>query len=313
MDEKPRNIRPEKIGGRRIASGSRRLHPPPDTAPGYWWLTRSEPGPASQLDRLRQELLDCAADSPRQVAIEFSDEGEPWPLTGGDGPAWNRAPWKMVIWIGEPKEFEATLLRVVADSLVGSTLLEGATLNLLPIWGGNPDLQREQMTAIERLLASPPPARGQPLSDQACYFAVRAAAFAQGVPNKDKVSSTQETWPPDAGWHFQPGRFAFAFRVGKINGIKASLLDELRKARGPIHKDQLLKKVWPDSILEEGTLRGHISKVRDLLRSTFGLTKKEDPLPEQDHGKNLGWKIDEEMLIRISAESAPLPTDSQRT
>jgi hypothetical protein len=91
-----------------------------------------------------------------------------------------------------------------------------------------------------------------------------------------------EAWPPDDGWHFQPGRAAFHGVVFSISGKPHKLLQELARARRPLNRDELGDAISRDSNLEAGTIRGYLSDIRKILRSAFGLSEEQDPIPRID-------------------------------
>ena len=108
-----------------------------------------------------------------------------------------------------------------------------------------------------------------------------------------------DPWPPDNGWHFRPGEFAFGGRKGKLTGKLWLLLKTLVEARRALTAENLRDVVWEHN--EDCTvknIRTHLSMLRTVLRTTYDLPNDLDLIPSADVGVLAAWRLDELRLIR---------------
>ncbi len=124
-----------------------------------------------------------------------------------------------------------------------------------------------------------------------------------GSGNPQSVTDEDERWPPDDGWRFRPGEFAFGGGQGKISGKAAKLLQRLAKARRALTLDDLRTDVWGDDDCSDGNIRTHLTKVRDALRGAFRLRKEVDPVPCIARGEgSAAWQLDQSVLSAHTSE-----------
>jgi hypothetical protein len=114
-----------------------------------------------------------------------------------------------------------------------------------------------------------------------------------------KKSNRRQSWPPDAGWHFREGEYAFAWRKAPIRGKPSILLKLLASSAGPVSRAIITARLWPrgDAPLGvEEAIRQHLLKVRNNLKCRFSLSDAADPIPHVDFGAQTAWRIDEKAL-----------------
>ncbi|MSR59243.1 MAG: helix-turn-helix domain-containing protein [Planctomycetaceae bacterium] len=120
-------------------------------------------------------------------------------------------------------------------------------------------------------------------------------------------SARGASWPPDFGWHFQPGGFAFRGIRGELNGIPLRLLEALAKApRGKsLPESDLRNAGWDEAdapSVENATIRAHLATVRKALRNAFGISAKDDPIPVKDRtAERRGWMLDSDLLLSFAS------------
>lgn len=103
------------------------------------------------------------------------------------------------------------------------------------------------------------------------------------------------TTPPK--WLFFPGEAAFGGTRFAIAGIPMQLLRALAESRRGMSANDMLDTIWGrDKTIGLTTLRSHISRLRNRLRTEFGLRSNVDPIPRIDHGQSLAWKLDDSVL-----------------
>lgn len=124
----------------------------------------------------------------------------------------------------------------------------------------------------------------------------RALKRKSGSPAGAAGGDTAPAWPPDEGWHFRPGEYAFLRQQAEARGKSWQLLKTLAEARRALTQRDLMSGIWKLQKVSDSNLRGLLSKTRNLLRHDFGLSKDVDPIPAVDAGESVAWKIDEELL-----------------
>ena len=122
------------------------------------------------------------------------------------------------------------------------------------------------------------------------------AVVPSNKPDKTTTAEEKESlWPPDDGWHFQPGRFAFRQRWYDLKGKPLALLERFVQARGvALTLDELKADVWAvdDRDPEETTIRTTISALRTKLKAVvqeLNINDIADPLPRVDAR---AWRLD---------------------
>jgi len=115
-----------------------------------------------------------------------------------------------------------------------------------------------------------------------------------------KAGNPAVGWPFDRGWCFVEGTFAFRGLVGRCKGKVWETLKLLAESNGvPVARDVIRETVWPgeDALeVDDVNIRQVITKVRQLLRRTFGLSPDDDPVLLADCRQRSAWRIDEELL-----------------
>lgn len=114
-----------------------------------------------------------------------------------------------------------------------------------------------------------------------------------------------EDWPPDDGWHFKDGLIA-AFD-SKVFDVKSGTQFRLLKAltgRFPRPEPRLIEAGWPGDTSGKKNLQNHLSQLRKVLRTAFGLEANEDPIPPQGRGRDVAWRLDSELLKKGSKKGA---------
>lgn len=113
------------------------------------------------------------------------------------------------------------------------------------------------------------------------------------------VEETQpQEWPPDELWNFQPGEAAFLRVCFPVSGKLARLLTFLAGSRRGVTLKEMSDEVSPGAQVEDGTVRGYLSDLRKLLRTTFTIAESDDPIPQVDVAPKAAWKLDSEKLSR---------------
>lgn len=110
------------------------------------------------------------------------------------------------------------------------------------------------------------------------------------------INESPPEWPPDAGWHFRPGEFAFRGVRGRAVGKVWAMLKLLATASAPVCRDSIRTTVWPED--QQGTtddvaISQTIKKARAIVRATFGLAAGVNPFPSVDFGARAAWRFDE--------------------
>lgn len=112
------------------------------------------------------------------------------------------------------------------------------------------------------------------------------------------------TWPPDDGWHFRPGEFAYRGKRGKAVGKIWEMLKLLATARAPVDRDSIRAAVWPEDIqglTEDQAISQTIKKGRAVIRAAFRLPASVNPIPSVDFGQRAAWRIDEGVIESSAA------------
>jgi hypothetical protein len=165
------------------------------------------------------------------------------------------------------------------------------------------DLFSASVVAIDHRLAELLHSQQQTTQDDSLpdVFGVSARDAAIGGVKEPIPEPTEtEPWPPDDGWNFRPGEFAFAGKTGKLKGKLWKLLKALAEADAPVTPEELFVQVWSEVDPGENAhnnLRNHLTRLREALRLAFGLDHDVDPIPAQDKGELLAWKLDNECLL----------------
>ena len=93
-------------------------------------------------------------------------------------------------------------------------------------------------------------------------------------------------WPPDNGWHFQLGRFAFRGHVCEVRGKPLKLLQEFVKSKGvALAHEDFVNRLWDDPDTGYETVRSTVKTLRKALRQlvqALNLKDIDDPLPSVD-------------------------------
>lgn len=115
------------------------------------------------------------------------------------------------------------------------------------------------------------------------------------LPTNATIGEQRADWPPDAEWRFQPGEAAFLGQRFPIEGKPAQLLEVLAYARRPQTADELADTISTDNyVVLSKTIRGYLTRIRDVLRPAFGLEDAFNPIPFVDNGVVRAWKLDSE-------------------
>ena len=116
----------------------------------------------------------------------------------------------------------------------------------------------------------------------------------------EKIDEKTDPWPPDDGWHFRPGEFAFGGMKGELTGKLWMLLKAFAEARRSLTSSDLLDDVWGhNETCTEQNLRNHLSRLRTALRNVYDLAENVDPIPAVDKGNLAAWRLEEKRLIRV--------------
>lgn len=101
---------------------------------------------------------------------------------------------------------------------------------------------------------------------------------------------SKEHWVKSAGWSFGPGQFAYYGRVFDLSGMQLKLLKALagRKRRWTIA--ELKSDVWEGREVEDGSIRGDISRLRTLLRELLKIPDDFDPISQKGSQYSLDLK-----------------------
>jgi hypothetical protein len=104
-------------------------------------------------------------------------------------------------------------------------------------------------------------------------------------------------WPPDDGWHFQPGGAAFNGKVFEIAGQSWKLLRMFAEKGQPVSWTEISEHLAsdPNIQLEKENVKVHVSDLRTILRRHFDCGKS-DPIPRVDRGQQLAWRLDHSAL-----------------
>lgn len=129
-------------------------------------------------------------------------------------------------------------------------------------------------------------------------------------PNDSVDQPVAEPWPPDGGWHFHGGRFAFRCRTGRVAANAMRLLRAFTDKGRRLNRDAVKEAVWGNTPKSDQQMRTVIKAVRDALRDAFALSD-EDPVPHEDKGELAVWWVDHDLLTR-AAETPEKPTQNQR-
>jgi hypothetical protein len=108
------------------------------------------------------------------------------------------------------------------------------------------------------------------------------------------MSETTATLFTQGEWDLrEPGMAVFRNVCFPVTGAARRLLCRLVRARGTaIHKDDL-KAAVGDPMMLDGTLRGHATDLRAILRAALGdLGIPADPVPSADRGEAGGYRLD---------------------
>ena len=138
-----------------------------------------------------------------------------------------------------------------------------------------------------------PMAKGSQATEQPVQQAEGRATNPDGTSNKN--ASEESTWPADDGWDFRSGEVAFRRKVFPLSGVSFSLLKAFVDSRFAITPQALKQKGVINEDVPNDTIRGYVSRLRDELRAAFGWGKDYDPLPHVDRGKQLAWKLADEL------------------
>jgi hypothetical protein len=134
-----------------------------------------------------------------------------------------------------------------------------------------------------------------------CRDQISGEKTAEYVPSDSEETTTrsssesQKEWPPDDGWHFRSGEFAFGGKAHALSGVRYRILEAFVRARRNVTVDDLRKEIWPESFPENSTIRSHVSTLRRELRQLIGLSSSVDPIPHVDTGAHLAWKLDDSL------------------
>ncbi len=108
-------------------------------------------------------------------------------------------------------------------------------------------------------------------------------------------SVENHTWPPDDGWRFRPGEFAFRGKSSPLRGKLWELLKFIVESRGPVTEEELRRHVWSDSAGAPSTIRSQLSNLRRELRKALKLPATFDPIPHIDTGPRRAWKLHDDL------------------
>ena len=128
--------------------------------------------------------------------------------------------------------------------------------------------------------------------------AVTNAGAPAGAPagHQDVNPESEEVWPPAEGWGFRPGEAAYNGKILSLVGIKWKLLQALVEQDRPLTVDELRDFGWASADQPDTkTMRTQLSQLRKLLRRKLILKADFDPIPRQDRGELLAWKLHAEL------------------
>jgi hypothetical protein len=113
-----------------------------------------------------------------------------------------------------------------------------------------------------------------------------------------------EAWPPDDGWHFRLGECWFKGHRIHLSGQLFELLKAFAAARFPMGYAELKEKVWSQNdLVDERTIRGTLTLLRNALRKRFGWDDTVDPIP-RDCLKPVTWKLDKQLFDGLPVAGA---------
>ncbi|HUY31456.1 MAG TPA: helix-turn-helix domain-containing protein [Pirellulales bacterium] len=120
-----------------------------------------------------------------------------------------------------------------------------------------------------------------------------------------------EAWPPNAGWHFRPGQYAYNGESFDLTGAEWRLLKLF--GGNPSRRfaiDDLWKAAAGDNnpVADRNSTRTQLSNLRNALRRNHGLTQDVDPIPHSGKGIGTVWRLD----LHHLRKSKPKPKPSRK-
>lgn len=121
---------------------------------------------------------------------------------------------------------------------------------------------------------------------------------AEPIPNLPRLTAPQTErsaapaeWPPDDGWHFRPGAYAYRGETHALNGKLLKLLEHLATSRFPSTAEQMAEAMDSDA-KEASSIRTDLTNLRNILRENHKLPSDSDPIPCTAKGEPSVWELD---------------------
>lgn len=102
-----------------------------------------------------------------------------------------------------------------------------------------------------------------------------------GLPAVGTVPTPLPTVPVQ-GWDFSEPWPRFDGTILQVSGKCLELLRALAESKGPLTVDELRRRVWPEYLAEEVTIRWTVKKLRGLLKEQVPLC--EEPIVTRPEG-----------------------------
>lgn len=158
-------------------------------------------------------------------------------------------------------------------AMAGSLQTTGLTSNHFErVWTG---VSRElhEFERTPRSAAEPPPA-------------------ASPGPPAPATPEANSAWPPDDGWHFRPGLYAFRRKTYALQGKLWKLLKHLAESRFPSTAAEMIAAMGSDGAKADGSIRTDLTNLRTILRGNHKLPSGSDPIPCKAKGEPSAWGLD---------------------
>lgn len=214
---------------------------------------------------------------------------------------WTSRAFQFMEWSGN--EFRASCVDTCAhDSALRFAGQAGGSFTMAGIENDDEYLRKQQLPDLW--------ATNDRLNVEKARTLERVREKTNRVIGKTQLSEGNQTaeWPPDEQWHFREGEAAFRGVAFEIQGVPWRLLKKLAEKSGtPVGKAALLDAI---NVVEETgnvngnageeALRSHLSRLRNILRKAFRLSRKLDPLPNVERGMDAAWRLDESVFPSVS-------------
>jgi hypothetical protein len=147
------------------------------------------------------------------------------------------------------------------------------------------------------------PAENGPAGNAA--FAAPATPAAPAPPaapdRPNDPDGDAQPWPPDDGWYFRPGEYAFMGQVHTLRGKLWEMLSAFAKAKQPLTRSRLNAALWGDAKRSNSNFNSILSTLRTKLRKDFDL-QEDDPIPQVEKEPRAAWRLDVDLLRRSAAK-----------